>query len=78
MSVAAAGGHLGVVKWLHYNRQEGCTAAFAARNGQLEVVKWLSANRFEGCTVAAMDDAAAYGHLDVMNGFTSTETKGVQ
>jgi ankyrin repeat protein len=58
MDVAARGGHLAVVKWLHANRLEGCTTAAmdgAAGNGHLDVVEWLHANRSEGCTSAAMD-----------------------
>jgi hypothetical protein len=44
MNLAAANGHLEVVKWLHANRREGCmmdAMEYAARNGHLEVVKFL-------------------------------------
>jgi len=61
MAAAAAAGHLAVVKWLHANRSEGCTAAAmdgAAAKGKLDVVEWLHSNRSEGCTSAAMDDVA--------------------
>jgi hypothetical protein len=44
MDYAAEGGHLELVKWLHANRSEGCTAEAAceaARNGHVDVLKWL-------------------------------------
>jgi hypothetical protein len=44
MDYAASNGYLEVVKWLHENRKEGCTAkAFedATKNGHLEVVAFL-------------------------------------
>lgn len=47
MNRAAAHGHLEVVKWLHANRDEGCTTAAmdgAAANGHLNVVQWLHFN----------------------------------
>lgn len=40
MDQAAKNGHLDVVQFLHYNRQEGCTGGamdMASRNGYLEV-----------------------------------------
>ena len=57
MNWAANNGHLDVVKWLHYNRSEGCTVAamnWAANNNHLNVIKWLHENRTEGCTCNAM------------------------
>lgn len=53
MTCAARNGYLEFVKWLHYNRKEGCTKKamdLAAMNGNLEVVKFLHYNRTEGCT----------------------------
>jgi hypothetical protein len=44
---AAANGHLVVVKWLHANRNEGCTRYAMDRaeaNGHLDVVRWLHEN----------------------------------
>ena len=70
MNWAAENGHLDVVKWLHENRQEGCTRMAmnnAAENGHLGMVKWLHNNREEGCTMYAMNWAAAAGHLHVVN-----------
>ena len=66
---AASGGHLEVVKWLHFNRVKGCTVIamnIAAENGHLEVVEWLYSNREEGFTVKAMDWAALEGYLEVV------------
>jgi hypothetical protein len=69
MDSAAEFGHLDVVQWLHFNRQEGCTTDavdMAACNGHLEIVQWLHSNRSEGCTANAMDFAAQHGHLEVV------------
>ncbi len=47
MNLAAANGHIEVVKWLHENRKEGCTEhamKWAAQNGHFEVVKFLHKN----------------------------------
>jgi Ankyrin repeats (many copies) len=44
-------GHLEVVKWLHENRDEGCTGNamwWAAKGGHLHVLQWLAENRREG------------------------------
>jgi hypothetical protein len=44
-------GHLEVVKWLHQNREEGCTGNamwWAAKGGHLHVLQWLAENRREG------------------------------
>ncbi len=68
MDWAACNGHLEVVKWLHVNSTEGCTAHamdWAAACGHLEVVKWLHLNRSEGCTHWAMIWAVANDRLDV-------------
>jgi hypothetical protein len=45
MDYAADNGRLDVLKWLHQNRNEGCTTdamEWAVNNGHLHVVKWLS------------------------------------
>jgi hypothetical protein len=41
-------------------------------------VEWLCQNRTEGCTIAAMNNAAMYGHLEIVkllheNGKTCTD-----
>eukprot|EP00122_Pirum_gemmata_P019720 Pgem_evm1s18451 len=57
MDMAATNGYLDIVKFLHFNRKEGCTRlAFdgAARNGHLEIVRFLHYHRFEGGTERAM------------------------
>ncbi len=69
MNIAAANGHLEVIKWLHENRMEGCTTCAmdrAAENGHLDVVKWLHENRNEGCTTDAMDYAASNGYEKII------------
>ncbi|KAI9981211.1 hypothetical protein PInf_008954 [Phytophthora infestans] len=79
MDVAAAHGHLDVVRWLHANRTEGCTKAamdLAATNGHLDTVKWLHTHRSEGCTFEAMDGAASGGHLDVAKWLHQNRTEG--
>ena len=63
-------GRLDVVKWLHENRNEGCTTDamdHAASNGYLDVVKSLHENRKEGCTEWAMNWAAENGHFGVVH-----------
>lgn len=79
MDSAAFAGHLAVVKWLHRNRSEGCTAHAmdsAAACGHLDIVKWLHRNRSEGCTTAAMDTAAAGGHLRVLQWLDANRKEG--
>ena len=69
MNGAAGSGNLGVVRWLHYNRNEGCTKHamnLAAGNGHLEVVKWLYRNRIEGCTTRALISAIRNDHWHVV------------
>jgi hypothetical protein len=54
------------VKWLHFNRSEGCTENEmydAAWNGHLETLKWLYINRSEGC---AKHWAAFNSHLEIV------------
>lgn len=70
MDDAAGRGHLEVIKFLHFNRTEGCIAKvlinavrFRYHATQLEVVKFLCENRSEGDVVAAMGEAAYHGHL---------------
>jgi ankyrin repeat protein len=79
MDWAAGIGHLEVVKWLHENRQEGCTKTAmdaAAWNGHLEVIKWLHENRKEGCTKKAMDYAAENGQLEVVKWLHENRQEG--
>lgn len=68
MVLAAAQGHLGMVKFLDGNRKEGATVEamnLASTCGHLDVVEWLHANRTEGCTTRAMDGAARNAHIHV-------------
>ncbi|KAF1334122.1 Abc transporter g family member 31, partial [Globisporangium splendens] len=69
MDVAAKNCHLDIVKFLHYNRSEGCSTLAmnnAAAYGYLEIVQFLHEHRSEGCSTAAMNCAARGGHLDVV------------
>ncbi|CAM9603912.1 unnamed protein product, partial [Hapterophycus canaliculatus] len=50
------------VKWLHANRNEGCSSLAmdgAAEHGRLEVLEWLRRNRPEGWTLRGGAQAAA-------------------
>jgi len=79
LDYAASLGNLEVIKWLHENRQEGCTINamnWAAYNGYIEVVKWLHENRKEGCTIKAMDYAAENGHLEVVKWLHENRKEG--
>ena len=72
-------GYLGVVKWLHSNRNKGCTKEDmdgAAEYGHLEIVKFLHENRTEGCTTDAMDYAARNGHLEIVKWLHENRKEG--
>jgi len=78
MNFTAEHGHLEVVKWLHYNREDGCTHRAmdgAAVGGYLELVKWLHCFRTEGCTDYALYWAAEFGHLEVVKFLENTFKK---
>ncbi|EQC40537.1 hypothetical protein SDRG_02427 [Saprolegnia diclina VS20] len=69
MDMAAWSGAMDIVRFLHEERDEGCSTTaldMAATNGDLDMVTFLHTHRTEGCTKAAMDRAAANGHLDVV------------
>ncbi|KDO28556.1 hypothetical protein SPRG_06414 [Saprolegnia parasitica CBS 223.65] len=69
MDNAAANGHLEVVRFLHFNRTEGCTTKAldeAIRNGHLAIVRFLIEHRSEGASRNMLDCAAANGHLEVV------------
>ncbi len=79
MNYAAMNGHLHMVKFLHENREEGCSTwamDWAAMNGHLEVIKWLHENREEGCTTLAMNWAASNGHLHVVEWLHENREEG--
>ena len=72
--ILAKNGHLEVLKWLHENSNEGCTADAmneAAKNGHLDVVKWLYYNRVEGNTTKALDLAREFNQGKVIEFLTS-------
>jgi len=79
MDGAARDGHLDMVKFLHFNRTEGCTHKamdWAAHQGHLEVVQFLHNNRTEGCTTEAMDMAASTGNLNLIEFLHHNRTEG--
>ncbi|KAE9085602.1 hypothetical protein PF007_g21080 [Phytophthora fragariae] len=72
-------GQLSIVKWLHANHWEGCTAKAmdgAAANGNFEMVKWLHENTKAECTHTVMDEAARYGRLDVLKWLHANRSEG--
>ncbi|GAB9471377.1 hypothetical protein Gpo141_00008592 [Globisporangium polare] len=69
IDVAAANGHLEVVKYLHENYSHECShraMSDAAANGHLDVVEFLHENRTEGCAPDTLDCAARKNHLEVV------------
>ncbi|EFA78744.1 hypothetical protein PPL_08205 [Heterostelium album PN500] len=57
MDVCAGSGSFEVLKFLHFNRTEGCSSAAidnAAVHGKLEILQFLHANRTEGYTMKAI------------------------
>ncbi|EGG24296.1 hypothetical protein DFA_06446 [Cavenderia fasciculata] len=73
MDRAASGGHLEMVKWLHFNRSEGCTKqaldnAVSIRGGKgLDVARFLQANRTEGCSKSAYVYTIESGSLESLH-----------
>ena len=79
IDTAARKGCLNIIKWLHENRNDGCTTNamdYAATNGHIEIVKWLHENRTEGCTTDAMDGAIVNGYLEVVQWLYENRTEG--
>ncbi|CAK4647445.1 unnamed protein product [Aphanomyces euteiches] len=69
MDLAARGGHLEMVQYLHLHRKEGCTPqalAEAAANGHLEVVKYLLSLEKPFKYDAAMAAAATMGSIPII------------
>jgi len=69
MDVAVQNGSLDIVKFLHYNRSEGCSNTamnHAAYANRFELLKFLSEVRHEQCTTYAMDMAANNGNLEMV------------
>lgn len=66
MDEAAANEHLEVVRFLHRNRQEGCTKRamnLAAMQNHLE---FLAENRNEWCLLSTLGDTASRGHVEIV------------
>ncbi|EGG19712.1 hypothetical protein DFA_00290 [Cavenderia fasciculata] len=75
----AAKNSLDIVKFLHFNRSEGCTNKAmdnAACNGHLDIVKFLHENRSEGCTTNAIDNASMNGHLEIVKYLQEHRSEG--
>ncbi|AVK76284.1 Ankyrin repeat domain containing protein [Pandoravirus neocaledonia] len=74
LDVAAANGHMKVIRFLHEKddgtQRHGLTATAAmdnaAERGHLHIVCFLDQHRSEGCTPAAMDWAAFHGHVAIV------------
>ncbi|KAE9046063.1 hypothetical protein PR001_g1815 [Phytophthora rubi] len=67
--VAAAYGHLDVVKWLHQDRGLMLTVDVmkeAAQDGHLNVVKWLFETSSDLCDSSVLVSAAEFGRLAVL------------
>ncbi|EGG19733.1 hypothetical protein DFA_00311 [Cavenderia fasciculata] len=79
MDRAAQGGFFEIVKFLHFNRAEGCSERAmnsAAQIGNLEILKFLHLNRTEGCTTNAMDQASKNGFIDIVIFLHENRTEG--
>ncbi|TMW58618.1 hypothetical protein Poli38472_010177 [Pythium oligandrum] len=66
---ATRNGHLDMVKYLHEERNDGCTidaVDIAANNGHLDVVKFLFEHRQEKGSMEALNDAAANARGEVL------------
>ncbi|KAJ3109043.1 hypothetical protein HDU97_009161 [Phlyctochytrium planicorne] len=83
MHFAPGNGHLDVVKFLHENRDEGCTQSairLAAQNGHFDVIKFLPSsffgeNGYEAYTPAIFDETAWRGQIEIVR---FLHDKGVQ
>lgn len=79
MNCAAGKGHFDMVKYLHFNRTEGCTYLAmdeASYCNHFEILQWLHFNRIEGCAHRAMDVAAENGNLDMVKWLHDNRTEG--
>ncbi|ETO61183.1 hypothetical protein F444_20775 [Phytophthora nicotianae P1976] len=83
IQIAAARGHLDVVKWMllcKHKKLAGIrtrrTMDCAAESGDLEMVKWLHKNTRKTCSTPAMDRAASSGHLDVVQYLHENRSEG--
>ena len=70
-SLAARGGHLEVLQWLHntgcpWNERMASPCYFAAEGGHLEVLKWLHDTGCPRDTARCAAAAAKGGHLEVL------------
>ena len=69
MDWAARNGHIDIVRWLHSNRNVGCSGramTFAAQFGHVDVVKFLHMNRSEGDVQDAIDLAGLAGQFHIV------------
>ena len=79
MGLAAKLGDLEMVKWVHENIGDCCSAQamdLAAAYGYFDIVKFLHHHRTEGCTIEAMNFAAMNGHFEVLKWLHENRTEG--
>ncbi|KAF0718200.1 Aste57867_1838 [Aphanomyces stellatus] len=79
IDMAASGGSLQLVQYLHDLGTYKCTTAAmndASARGDIEMATWLHTNRDEGCTTSAMDNASRGGHLDMVRWLYANQDKG--
>ncbi|GAM20441.1 hypothetical protein SAMD00019534_036160 [Acytostelium subglobosum LB1] len=70
MDIAAGAGSLKIVRYLHENRNEGCSEyalSDAATQGHLDVVRYLQEKRGNKCNLeVALERAIIHGHLSIV------------
>ncbi|OQR98130.1 hypothetical protein THRCLA_06783 [Thraustotheca clavata] len=80
LKLAAICGHLGIVQRLINASKNVWTPEamdLAAMNGYLDIVIWLhNLENGPGCTIKAMDGAATYGHLQVVEFLNENRSEG--
>ncbi|EGG18382.1 hypothetical protein DFA_03876 [Cavenderia fasciculata] len=79
MDYASRNGHLEIVKFLHFNRSEGCTQSAidnASEGGFLDIVMFLHHNRTEGCSKSAFNNASRNGHFEIVKFLHFNRTEG--
>ncbi|KAJ0405437.1 hypothetical protein P43SY_005056 [Pythium insidiosum] len=77
--IAARGGHLPVVQWLHQRVLTPWSKEImdvAAEEGHLALLQWLHEHRSEGCSKKAMDSAAAKNQHHVVQWLHTNRSEG--
>jgi len=68
--------HLDIVQWLHNNCNEGCRGGLKVPSDMHPFLACVFEHDREGWTTAAMDGAAANGHLNVVQWLQQNRTEG--